>query len=102
MRPTNFEEPKVALIDFAAAVTALKAGHRVTRTGWNGKGMYLYLVPAGRYPPSTAAGRAIAAETPDGLVPYDPYLALYRGNHGVVPWTASQTDILAEDWVVGY
>lgn len=87
-------------LTFGAAVEAMKAGHRVTRTGWNGKGMYLYMVGAGRYPPSTAAGRAISEKYKDGLVPYRPYIAMLTVDQDVVPWVASQSDILGEDWVV--
>jgi hypothetical protein len=85
-------------MDFGSAIKGLKAGHRVTRSGWNGKGMYLYLVPEGRYPPSTTAGRDIAGQQPDGLVPYRPYVAMMTVQGDVVPWLASQSDVLAEDW----
>jgi len=76
-------------LDFSEALQAIKAGHRIARAGWNGKGLwiemqrpdahskmtlpYLYL----NYPedaPSTPAAR--------------------------VPWQASQTDMLAEDWMI--
>lgn len=87
-------------LTFGMAVEAMKAGHRVTRVGWNGKGMYLYLVGPGRYPPSTPAGRAISERYKDGLVPYRPYIAMLTVDGDVVPWTASQTDVLAEDWTV--
>lgn len=87
-------------LPFGLAVEALKAGHRVTRPGWNGKGMYLYLVGPGRYPPSTPAGRAISERYKDGLVPYRPYIAMLTVDGDVVPWVASQSDILEEDWVV--
>lgn len=100
MRPTNFDEPKVQTVSIGTAVLAMKAGHRVTRRGWNGSGMFIYYVPAGRYPPSTAAGRAISEGQADGLVPYLPYIAMKTVMGDVVPWLASQTDILADDWVV--
>lgn len=87
-------------LDFGQALAALKAGHRVARAGWNGKGMYLYLVPENRYAPTTAAGHAIAAHHDDGLVPYGAYIAMKTAQENVVPWLASQTDVLAEDWLV--
>jgi hypothetical protein len=85
-------------MDFGSAIKGLKAGHKLTRSGWNGKGMYLYLVGPGRYPPSTDAGREIAKEQQDGLVPYRPYIAMVTVDGDVVPWLASQSDVLAEDW----
>lgn len=87
-------------VGFGIALIALKMGKQVTRSGWNGKGMYLYRVGAGRYPPSTPAGRAIAAEQPDGLVPYPPYIAMKTVTGEVVPWLASQTDLLSDDWII--
>lgn len=85
-------------MNFGIALTLLKAGKRVSREGWNGKGMYVYLVGEGRYPPTTEAGLDIALGQPDGLVPYRPYLAMKTVDGDVVPWVASQTDILSEDW----
>lgn len=83
---------------FGLAVEAMKHGKKVARAGWNGKGMYLYYVPEGRYPPTTDAGHLIAATQKDGLVPYSPYIAMKTVPGHVVPWLASQTDILADDW----
>jgi len=87
-------------MDFGYALTALKAGHKVTRDGWNGKGMYLYYVPANRYAPTTSAGHEIAANHADGLVPYRAYIAMKTVQDDIVPWLASQSDVLEEDWVL--
>jgi hypothetical protein len=87
-------------ISFSAALQALKAKLPVQRDGWNGKGMFVYLVAAGRYPPVAPIAHQIAAGQEDGRVPYGPYLAMKTATGEVVPWLASQTDILAEDWSV--
>lgn len=87
-------------LTFGQALEALKAGHRVAREGWNGKGMYLYLVPENRYAPTTEAGHAIASNHSDGLVPYGAYIAMKTAQENVVPWLASQTDVLADDWSI--
>lgn len=58
--------------------------------------MFIYYVPANSYPPSTD----IALNYFGGSVPYDAYIAMKTANDTVVPWLASQTDILAEDWYV--
>lgn len=86
-------------MDFSNALYGIKNGHRVARSGWNGKGMYLYLVPENRYAPTTPSGEEIAATQPDGLVPYGAYIAMKTAQDNVVPWLASQTDLLATDWV---
>lgn len=87
-------------MNFGVALALLKAGKRVAREGWNGKGMFIYLVGPGRYPATTVAGGLIAREQPDYLVPYLPYIAMKTVDGMVVPWLASQTDMLASDWRV--
>lgn len=84
--------------NFGEALVALKFGQRVARQGWNGKGMFLYFVPEGAYPARTAVAKAEWGE--EGLVPYQAYIAMKTVQGSVVPWLASQTDMLAEDWEV--
>jgi hypothetical protein len=76
---------------------ALRGGHRVARSGWNSKGMFIYLVPAGNYFPTTSVAKAYFGGQ---LVPYKPYIAMKTVDGDVVPWLASQTDLLAEDYFV--
>jgi hypothetical protein len=86
-------------VDFGDAVRALKAGQRVTRPGWNGKGMWLAYQKG--YPDGIAinANTAEAAGIPQGTVcNFLPYLMFRTAQGDFVPWLASQTDILAEDW----
>jgi hypothetical protein len=85
-------------LDFGGAIKALKAGKKVARQGWNGKNMFLYYVPANKYPYTTAVGQSIADS--DGKVEYGAYIAMKTAQGNVVPWLASQTDVLAEDWVI--
>ena len=85
-------------MDFGQAIKELKDGKAVFRAGWNGKGMFLYYVPADNYPAKTRIGKAIANE--QGLVSYGAYIAMRTAQGNVVPWLASQTDVLAEDWKV--
>lgn len=85
-------------MNFGEALEALKSGKKVARAGWNGKGMFLYYVPANRYTALTDAAKEIAGE--DGKVEYGAYIAMKTAQGNVVPWLASQTDMLAEDWLV--
>lgn len=82
-------------MDFGQALTALKSGRRVSRSGWNGKGMFVYLVPAGIYPARTEAARSIGEQ-----VAYNPYLAIKNVDDTVSTWVPSINDCLAEDWEV--
>lgn len=82
--------------DFADVLAALKAGYRVAREGWNGKGMYLYYVPAGTYATKTEAARAEFGDE----VPYTGYIAMRTAQGYVTPWTPSQIDLFSEDWLI--
>lgn len=75
------------MIDFGAALAALRNGERVYRSGWNGKGMYIYLV-------SEWLSRG------DGNRVHLPFIAMKTADDKYVPWLASQTDLLANDWEV--
>jgi hypothetical protein len=76
--------------DFGKALEALKAGKKVVRQGWNGKGMWLNLqVPDAH---SKMTHPYIYIEYPVDHVAYP------KGSR--VPWLASQTDMLAEDWAI--
>lgn len=69
--------------DFAFALDQLRAGLAVTRKGWNGRGQYLLLQEPGD----------------DSLMTL-PYIYIRTVSGDRVPWLASQTDLLAEDWEV--
>lgn len=86
--------------DFGQALRYLKAGHRVARLGWNGAGMFLYYVPGASYPAQRNAMATMVGVFPDDMVPYQPYIAMKTANDTVVPWLASQSDMLAHDWIV--
>ena len=67
--------------NFSEALEWVKNGAKIARSGWNGKGMWLKL------------------QTPDEHSKMTlPYLYMFTVDGNYVPWLASQTDILAEDW----
>ena len=86
------------MMNFGQAIEALKNGKKVARVGWNGKGMFLYQVPVGAYAPCTEIAESLVNE--NGLVEYGAYIAMKTAQGNVVPWLASKTDMLAEDWDV--
>lgn len=89
--------------DFGNALRALKAGMRVRRAGWNGKGMWLSLTP-GRDVPFlnfwSHHNRMFAQQRPGQVAEVLPYITMKTADDKIVPWLASQTDMLAEDWEV--
>lgn len=85
-------------LSFGLAVEAMKMGYKVTRAGWNGKGMFLYHVGADYYPAKTDAAKSFYGE--NSMVPYRSYIAMKTVNNEVVPWVASQSDILESDWII--
>lgn len=75
---------------FGDALFALDAGHRVSRSGWNGKGMWLRLIENYQvgHDPHVLGLKLL------------PWIGMKTADGGFVPWLASQTDILATDWEV--
>lgn len=69
-------------LTFSEALIELKRGRKLCRTGWNGKNMWICL------------------QIPDsGSKMTLPYIFMCTPETDLVPWVASQTDILAEDWI---
>lgn len=69
--------------DIGWAVEQLKAGRKVCRRGWNGKGQWLAVQDMSHTPGDWAS-----------------YVVISTVEHDLVPWTCSQTDLLAEDWEI--
>lgn len=87
-------------LNFGQALDAIKAGKRIARTGWNGKGMFVYLVPPASYPVQTGAAKAHFGE--GAMVPYNAYMAIKNVDGTVSTWVPSVNDCLATDWgIVG-
>lgn len=84
-------------MNFGEAIKALKQGNRVARSGWNGAGMFVYLVPANRYVASTEAAKSFYGE--GAMVPYNAYFAIKNVNDTVSTWVPSVNDCLSEDWI---
>lgn len=82
-------------MNFGYALDELKRGNKLRRQGWNGKDMFVFLVPGsvvqlrppllGIYPEGT-------------MITYQPHIDMKTAQGTIVPWLASQSDVLAEDW----
>lgn len=82
---------------FGGAIEALKRGSKVSRSGWNGKGMYLVLVTGGTVEhPLVESGAEVEALPAIGMWTVN-FVGRRAFLHG---WLASQTDMLAEDWSI--
>lgn len=82
-------------LNFGQAIEALRKGECVARAGWNGKGMWLGLVQGYEYNPDE--GRATVYALGCQKLPW---IGMKTADGCFVPWLASQTDMLAEDWAV--
>lgn len=80
--------------DFGFALKMLRDGKRVGRMGWNGKGMFLLLIEP------YSNNQYTLTESSQIVGTLLPYIAMKTADNGLVPWLASQTDMLANDWVV--
>lgn len=94
-------------LDFGEALRALKAGHRIARAGWYGKGMWLALSGPldGRRIPAESfwskRNAEYAAQTIDGSANVLPCITMKTAAGDIqMGWLASQADMLAEDWFV--
>jgi len=85
-------------LNFGEALEQLRDGNRVGRAGWNGKGMWLQLVTDARFFDGAPVGLQLE---PNGLVSVlEPFIVMYTAQGKWVPWLASQSDVLAWDWMV--
>lgn len=80
------------------AVKQMQNGSRVCRSGWNGKGMFLFLVPGSRFEVNRAPLLGIY---PAGtVIDYHAHVDMRTVGGEIVPWLCSQTDLLAIDWEI--
>ena len=92
-------------MNFGQAIELLKAGKKVTRRGWNGRGMYLWLMPAAtikaewcREPELKRLAEQNGGEI-EALGSIRMFTVNSAGRRAVLTgWLASQTDMLSEDW----
>ena len=93
----------ITLMNFGDALIVLKAGGKVARLGWNGKGMWLILVPGTKDVNFVEGSPYYKAGLTSGeILPHiDMWTVNAEGRRAMLPgWLASQSDMLAEDWVL--
>lgn len=82
--------------EFEKALSGVKAGMVAFRRGWNGKGMYIFLIGTKM---SEGNGWTFTNGKNDNKQ-LRRFIAMKTADDEVVPWVASQTDMLADDWEV--
>ena len=84
-------------MNFGEALEKVKAGHAIARTGWNGKGQYVYLISAR----DLQVGLMYGYGEYEGEPVFTDTLAIKTTHNQIqVGWLASQSDMLADDWRV--
>ena len=84
-------------MNFGQALEALKMGRRVARDGWNGKGMFVFLVPGSNFKVNRPPLLGIYPEGTE--INYRPHIDLKGADGSVSTWAPSGSDALAEDWL---
>lgn len=90
-------------MNFGEAIAALKEGKKVARQGWNGKGMYLWLMPAAIVKAEWCKEphlKFLAEENGGEIEALGTIRMLTADKKILTGWLASQTDILSEDWMI--
>lgn len=81
-------------MNFGQAIEALKEGKAVAREGWNGKRMFLDTI-------NPYHNNQYQVVEKKGIVgTLNSYIAMKTADNVLVPWLASQTDVLAEDYII--
>lgn len=82
---------------FSEALEQIKEGKRLARKGWNGKDMFIFLVPGSTFKVNREPLLSMLGEGTD--VTYHAHVDMKTSQGYIVPWLASQADLLANDWV---
>ncbi len=83
-------------MNFGEALAALKNGKKVARSGWNGKGMFVFLVRGSTF---TVNRAPLLGIYPEGtVINYNPHLDIKNVDGSISTWVPSVNDCLAIDW----
>lgn len=85
-------------MNIGGAVEEMRAGNKVARSGWNGKDMFIFLVPGSTFEVNRAPLLGIYPEGTE--IDYHAHVDMKTADGQVVPWLCSQTDLLANDWSI--
>lgn len=86
-------------MNFGQAVEAMKRGEKVERSGWNGKGMFLFQIDGNAWD-FTCDFTCDSTDEEVNDLDTLPFICMKTAGNNLVPWLASQADVLSEDWFV--
>lgn len=81
------------MLSFGEAIKAASSGDKICRAGWNGKGMFLFMISGGAW---NFECDIEGVDCIDTL----PFICMKTADDKLVPWLASQTDVIACDWII--
>lgn len=101
-------------MSFGEALEAVKEGKLIARCGWNGKGMFVFLRPEDSLSTEMVVNKVKSlpesfkkyvkdnwGESETNMIKFDAYLCMKAADNTIVNgWLASQSDMLADDWVI--
>jgi len=82
---------------FETVIVGLKQRKRFARAGWNGRNMFIFLVPGSTFEVNREPLLSILGHGTQ--VDYRSHIDMRAANGEIVPWVASQSDLLEDDWV---
>lgn len=85
-------------MSFSHALTAIKEGQRLRRAGWNGKGMFVFLVAGSHFKVNREPLLSILGE--GTAVDYKPHIDISHPDGSISVWQPSMGDVMADDWEV--
>lgn len=91
-------EPQITGLNFSQALNYIESGYKLTRTGWNGKGMFVFKVDGSKFKVSRPPLLGIFPEGTE--VTYRPHVDMKYADGTVGVWLASHGDMFATDWEV--
>ena len=91
-------EGPVQSINFGDVIYMLKLGKKAARTGWNGKGMFVFLVNGSTFNVSRAPLLGIFPEGTE--INYRPHIDIKNVDGSISTWVPSIGDVMAEDWAI--
>jgi len=85
-------------LSFSTALEYLENGYIIAREGWNDENMFIFLVNGSQFKVNRAPLNEIFEE--DTVITYCPHIDMRTADGSIVPWLASQGDLLSKDWKV--
>lgn len=83
-------------MNFSDALNEIKAGKKLQRSGWDGEGMFIFLVNGSEF--EVTRPPLLGILPPGTVARYQSHIDIRTADGSIVPWLCSQSDMLADDW----